>query len=96
MEKMSAVTTEEQFYKSVIRSYVRKRVLLGIWLSELLVLIGASLLFSLVHQVDWRICASFSIIILLSAVVLLLFFLARTYARSPQPSDTLDKVEESR
>jgi hypothetical protein len=70
-------------------------VLLGISLSALLVLIGASLLFSLVHKVDWRVCAALCVCMLLAAIALLPFLLAPTRARSSQPSDALDKEEES-
>ncbi len=47
--KKNAVMTDECIDRSAMRSYARMGVLLGISLSALLVLIGASLLFSLVR-----------------------------------------------
>ena len=65
------MTTEKQGIRSVRQSYARIWVLVLTWASSLLVLEGASLLFSQIHQVDWRICAALSLLLLVSLVLLL-------------------------
>ena len=57
--------------KRVRRLYARAWVLAVIWGGMLLVLLGASLLFSLVREVDWRVCAALGVIVLLALVILL-------------------------
>ena len=51
--------------------YARMWVLVFIWGGALLVLIGASLLYSFVHEVDWHVCATLCVILLLALVILL-------------------------
>jgi MFS family permease len=70
--KMSAVMTEEQSIKSVRRSYARTWVLVAMGGSVFLALIGASVLFSFVHQVDWRVCAVLCVCLLLALLSLLI------------------------
>lgn len=62
--------------QNVYRSYGRMWVFGIIWGSVLFTLVGASFLFSFVHQVDWRICATFSVCLLLIVMLLLASVLA--------------------
>jgi hypothetical protein len=53
--RRSVVTTEKPGDKHVRSLYARTWVLVFIWGGALLVPIGASLLFSFVPEVDWRV-----------------------------------------
>jgi hypothetical protein len=57
--------------KRVRDSYMRPWVLFVIFGSTVLILVGASLLFSLVSQVDWHVCAALSLSLFLALVLLL-------------------------
>ena len=77
------MTTEERIDRSQMRSPARIGVLLGICLGTIFVLVGARLLFSLFHQVDWGMCVVFCVGLLLASAILLPLFLVRKHTRSP-------------
>jgi hypothetical protein len=68
--------TEKPGDKHMPSLYARTWVLVFIWGGALLVPIGASLLFSFVPEVDWRVCATLCVILLLTLVILLVIALA--------------------
>jgi hypothetical protein len=69
---------DEQNTRSVRQCYTRTWLRVALGAGTLLVLTGASVLFSFVHQVDWRVCAGLCRVMLLAQ----LFFLAASWVRS--------------
>jgi hypothetical protein len=62
--RRSVVMTEKPEDMGVRSLYARMWGLVFIWGDALFVLIGASMLYSFVHEVDWRVCATLCVILL--------------------------------
>ena len=76
VEKTDAMVRRSHSIQHVYRSYVRMWVFGIILGSTLFTRVDASLLFSFVHQGNGRICATFSVCLLLILVLLLARVLA--------------------
>ena len=97
MARRSVATTEKPEDVGVRSLYAPMWVLVFIWGGALLVLIGAGLLYSFVHEGDWRVCATLCVILLLALVILLVCsFLCRQGLALPfTSSSALDSAKKA-